>query len=227
MDSVIEILESDDEDVENRSQGRNGNGNALNAMAHYNNIEDTHENWQIEPVADVKCKPEKIDENIPIVTVATMVESSIRNISNEEESDGEYSMKLRSGRRMQKPIRRSLSPETPCLNRTKAGGSKQQRQFNKHTETRTARMPLECGRCFKRFTSKHNLKIHFKVHKDEFPFHCRRCFKGFDQRKKMQNHANHCQIQCYECHKCEKFATRNKNDFRKHMRTHAGEQLFR
>ncbi|GFY77604.1 hypothetical protein TNIN_80301 [Trichonephila inaurata madagascariensis] len=59
---------------------------------------------------------------------------------------------------------------------------------NPNLWTRTKAVAYTCSLCQKSFSRKDNLKVHYRIHKDECPFQCTVCNKGFHTKQNMQMH---------------------------------------
>ena len=87
----------------------------------------------------------------------------------------------------------------------------------------------ECELCYKKLTTRQNLKIHMDIHRDERKFRCPVCTKGFNVKRTMLQHvrAVHNKEKPVSCEICARaFGVRG--NLTRHMATvHATEKNFR
>ena len=85
----------------------------------------------------------------------------------------------------------------------------------------------ECSVCGKKFSRRHHLTIHSRIHSGEKPFKCNECGKEFTHSYSFNRHKRiHTGERPYECTVCSmKFNT--SSSLQRHSLTHSGEKAFK
>ncbi|CAM2108078.1 unnamed protein product [Caretta caretta] len=85
--------------------------------------------------------------------------------------------------------------------------------------------PYECGECSKRFTLKHQMETHYRVHTGEKPFQCKLCPQRSRDYSAMIKHLRtHGGAAPYRCTLCCQFCP-SLAAMQKHMKGHCPEEL--
>ncbi|GBM40978.1 Zinc finger protein 84 [Araneus ventricosus] len=96
-----------------------------------------------------------------------------------------------------------------------------------HYRTHTREKPYPCDRCLKRFSAKSALSTHLRSHTGEKPYSCDQCDQRFSQKSNLGKHSRtHTGERPYSCDQCDKrFYTKSK--LNEHSRTHTGERPYK
>lgn len=97
----------------------------------------------------------------------------------------------------------AISYSLPTTNRTKE---------SKAINTKTRRLPVECGICHKHYENNYKLKVHMNSHTGNRPYVCDICNKGFMRSHHLTAHRRlHDPLSRYPCPRCGQEFKQNKD----------------